>query len=592
MKNVFRLLMIVLSIVFAGIMMVPAAGQEESEGGTIVIPNRVPASLEQVMFSPVYCNVSHCDDSRSLMYIDLIGVDLDMGMLAPNRPGALTESWEFSQDNRVLTLHLRDDMTWSDGTPITSADVLMDHELMLVPESGHTGAWVTEYIESLEAPDDYTLVFTFHQGSCSSLFNAGLNVLPSHIYRELIDEVGYEGLAEHEWFQHPTMTSGPFRFGERRPDESFTLVVNENYVDAVLGYVNPDEIVLAFAPDQDTQVDMFLDGEINVLSAVYDHRMSDIWAAGEAGEIQVYEYPGGDWASVAMNWADPANPQPALDEDGNRIEQGLHPIFGDKLTRQAIARAIDVDAMIEEAVLGFGERMPAHITPSSWAYNHELPPIPYDPKLALEMLAEAGWVPENPGASAGPENRLVCQGCLYATQVDPGFGGSYLEFELLSVVGSYLGDAIGSLFRDQLVHIGIAVDFQPVEWSRLMELWLAQTYDATLIGWRAGYPADPDSTQIFGHASDVLGSGYNFTSFYNEEYFALEEMALNVPGCGMAERTEIYWRMQEIMQDELPYIFLFAETGLYAARNEVEGFAPYPANLWWNVDTWSVRGGD
>ncbi len=594
MKNVFRLLMIVLSIMFTGIQMVPTAAQE-SEGGTITFHVRLepPTTL-----SPVFCFDTGCRDLVSLMYIDLIGIDLEMGMLAPNRPGALVESWEFSQYNRVLTLHLRDDMYWSDGVPITAADVLIDYELMLAPDSGHPNAWVAELIESLEAPDDYTLVFTFHHGSCSPLFYVGLNVLPSHIYRDLIDEVGYEGLEGHEWLQQPTVTSGPFRFGERRPDGAVSLIGNDDYVDAALGYVNPAEIVQVFVPDWDIATDMFLDGEINVLSSVQNHRKLDVWAAGEAGEIQVYEYPADYWSFMAMNWADPTNPQPALDEDGDRIDQGLHPIFGDKLTRQAIARAIDADTMIEEAAFGFGQRMSSYILPSGWSYNHELPFIPYDPELALEMLAAAGWVPENLGAPAGTENRLICQGCLYAAQVDPGFEGSYLEFELLAVVGSPWSGAVGLLIRDQLANIGITVDFQEVEGNILVERAVAQTHDAVIAGWRAGYPADPNAVQLFSAAADDPGDygvsefGWNFTSFYNEEYFALEEMALNVPGCGMAERTAIYWRMQEIMQDELPYIFLFAQTGLFAAHNELEGFAPYPANLWWNVDTWTVREDD
>ncbi|MFW5748229.1 MAG: hypothetical protein ACOCYT_01310, partial [Chloroflexota bacterium] len=72
------------------------------------------------------------------------------------------------------------------------------------------------------------------------------------------------------------------------------------------------------------------------------------------------------------------------------------------------------------------------------------------------------------------------------------------------------------------------------------------------------------------------------------EYFELEEQALTVPGCALEERAEIYYRMQEIMQEEMPYIWLFVQNGFYASRTSVNGFDPFPSQLWWNVDTWTV----
>ncbi|MBE2269514.1 MAG: hypothetical protein IAE80_14860, partial [Anaerolinea sp.] len=83
------------------------------------------------------------------------------------------------------------------------------------------------------------------------------------------------------------------------------------------------------------------------------------------------------------------------------------------------------------------------------------------------------------------------------------------------------------------------------------------------------------------------GSGSNFTSFNSEEFNQLNAEAKSLPGCDPAERAEIYGRMQEIMQEELPYIWLFATNGMYAA-NSIEGFDPYPSQLYWNVDAWSV----
>jgi peptide/nickel transport system substrate-binding protein len=284
---------------------------------------------------------------------------------------------------------------------------------------------------------------------------------------------------------------------------------------------------------------------------------------------------------MAFNLADPNNPQPALDEDGNRIDQGLHPIFGDKMVRQAIGHAVNVDSIIEGAVFGEGTRMAGHITAASWAVHPELQPRPHNPELALELLAEAGWVPNDAG-------RLVCQDCLYAREVDASFNGSPFEFELLTNAGNSRREAIGAVIQDELDRIGITVNFQTIEFNTLLDIMDAQTFDTFILGWRAGYPDTPDTVQLFSAEADVPGSGNNFTSFYNEEFFVLEQEALTLPGCDPEERAPIYHRMQEIMYDEMPYLWLYSINGFYAARSEVSGFDPYPANLWWNVDVWTV----
>ena len=70
---------------------------------------------------------------------------------------------------------------------------------------------------------------------------------------------------------------------------------------------------------------------------------------------------------------------------------------------------------------------------------------------------------------------------------------------------------------------------------------------------------------------------------------SLNEQARLLPGCDVEARKELYNQAQRIVQEDTPYIFLFVRNGFYAVRNNVEGFDPFPAQMWWNVDTWSVR---
>ena len=571
-----KLLFLVMVVGLLSLLVVPAAAQE-GEGGVIITSTfgDSPAS-----FSQIYCTDTSCYDRIiANMYIGPVGANPETATIEPNQPGALALDWEVTNEGRVFTVNLRQDMVWSDGAPITAHDIVLDFDLMKTPEAQHPSSWIADaYIENLVALDDYTIEYTFYDSGCDNDVVMGyVSVLPSHI----LSQYAPEELIDLDFNLNPTVTSGAFTFGEDRPGEFTSIIGNDDYADAELGYVNPEGLIQVLVADQTVQIEKFLEGEINVLDFIPPNRKADVLAAAETGEIQVYEFPGNTWDYMGLNRADPNNPQPGLDEDGNRVDQGMHPIFADKLVRQALAHAINVEDIITGAVFGYGARMTAQITPGSWAYNHDLAPRAFDPDRALELLAEAGWVP-------GDDGRLVCQGCLYATDVDADFEGSPLEFELLTNAGNTRRTAVGTIIQDQLDQIGITVDFQTIEWNSLLDVTDAQTTDAFIMGWRAGYPDTPATVQLFGTASDTPGGGSNDTSFYNEEYYELEAQALSVPGCDTGERAVIYAQMQEIMQDEMPYVWLYAQDGMYAARSEVAGFSPWPAQMMWNVDTWSV----
>ena len=549
-----------------------ASAQEDGEGG-IVITSTFGSGPNNV--SPVYCTGTDCqDDLVDNMFIDFVGVDPATATIAPNQTGALVRDWTVSDDNLVYTMNLRDDVFWSDGEQVNADDVLYHWDVLNAEEAAHPNAFLLDEIESVVKIDDFTVEFTMTSPACTALLNIGTagEPLPSHIWGDI-------PMAELEASSEttaPSVTSGPFTFGEFRSGEAVTIIGNPNYVD---GPTRAEGLIQTVVGDQTIQVEQLFEGEVSFLRSLAVDRQDEAEARSveEGGNLQVYSYPGTSWDYLGMNIADPTNPQPAVDEDGNRIDQGHHPIFGDKMVRQALGHAIDVDAIIDGAVFGNGDRMTAHIVQASWAYNHDLAPRAYDPELALEMLAEAGWVPNDDG-------RLVCDGCLYAEE------GAPFEFVLHTNTGNTRREAIGTVVQDQLDEIGITVDFQPIEFNTLIDIFLSQDYDAFILGWRAGYPDDPDNTQLFGAAADdPVAGGFNFTSFYNEEYFELEEQAKAVPGCDPEERSVLYARMQEIMQDEMPYIWLYSQNGMYVAGEELRNWSPFPNNYRYNVSEWFIQ---
>ncbi|GAB4517557.1 MAG: hypothetical protein OHK0046_24230 [Anaerolineae bacterium] len=572
MKNISRLLLVGVLVLLLGALLMPVAAQEE--GGGIIVDSTFGAGPDT--FSPIYCTGTDCADIVNLIFPQVFGVNPDSGVIEPNQPGTLGVDWEVSEDGLVYTVNLRDDWTWSDGTPITANDVIANWELINTVEAEHPSGYITEDIANVEALDDYTLQFTMNRPSCTALSSmAVVRPIPSHLY----EGIAPADLTTFEEGLNPSVTAGPFTFGEFRPAEVTTLIGNDAFVDAELGFVNPDGYLQRVYADQTVLLEAFLEGEITFVENPAPDRKADIRARED---LQIYDFPGNTWDYMAFNLANPENPQPALDENGERIEQELNPFFSDVRVRQAIGHAVDVDAIVEGAVFGEGSRMAAQLTPSSWAYNSDLAPRAFDPELAAQMLDEAGW------SDADGDGIRECNGCLYATEVDAAFEGTPFQFELLTNAGNTRREAIGVIIQDQLADLGITVDFQTIEFNTLLEIMDAQTFDAFILGWRAGYPDDPDTTQLFGAAADAPGSGFNFTSFYNEEYFDLEAQALAVEGCDPAGRKEIYDRMQEIMYEEMPYLWLFVQNGMYAAQPNLVGFDPRPQALQWNIDTWTL----
>jgi peptide/nickel transport system substrate-binding protein len=578
-----KFLFLVLLVAMVAAAVVPAFAQESGTGGIIIEGN---FGGDPAHFNPILAGDTASRRISAFLYPGFINANVETANYSPYEPplaaGGIVESWTIDDTGTVYTFKLREGLTWNDGDPIDSADVIYTWNAIKAGSEGLVDTALSFVIDptgasgilDVVAVDDYTVQVTFAVAECTALGNVGvLYPVPSHVLPADVSQ-----LNDTPEDLNPTVTQGVFNFAYLNPSEAVGLVANPAYFDAQGGVVNPEGFIYKVVPDQTVLVEQFLAGETNVIDGPAIARRADIRAAADAGTAQVFPFPGNAWDYFAMNLADPSNPQNGLDADGNPIDQGNHPIFGDVRVRQAISQGINVEDIISAAVLGEGERMTSFIIPASWAYNTELPPIAYDVEAAAALLDEAGWVDDD----GNVDTPRVAQGAMYAED------GTPLQFTLYTNEGNGRREAIGTLIQDQLSELGIQVDFQTIDFNTLLDIMDSQTFDSFILGWRNGWPDDPDATQLFTAASDVVGSGSNNTSWNNEEFTALNLQAKTLPGCDPAERAALYGQMQEIFQQDLPYVPLFAINGFYAAGGGVEGFGPYPSNLFWNVDSWNV----
>jgi peptide/nickel transport system substrate-binding protein len=583
MKKAMFLVLIVLLALPLGV--TQAQGPTSGSGGPIIEGN-FGGSVTWPSFNPIRTNDSATSRIKGMMYPTLVGASPYTADFAKAGEegvfGALATDWSISEDGLTYNFTLRDDAKWTDGEPVTATDVKFSFDAIAsgqidaplyglinyVPTDNEIG------VKEIKIIDDYHLEITVGQASCTALSNMGFSVAPAHVF-------GYDGspdfdfsvLVDNDFDFNPTVSYGPFQFASFSAGEAIGLKTVDNWAE---GTVIPSGFVYRDVPDQNVLVEQFLSGETNFIDQPPPSRAADV---RNAPGVQSKVLTGDSWDYIGLNLADPENPQPGFDADGNPIDQGHHPIFGDVRVRRAFQMGINVADIVQGAYFGEGSQMASYLKPSSWAHDPALNAVAYDPEAAGALLDEAGWV-------MGSDGVRVCKGCEYAKE------GAPLEFELITNSGNTRREAIGTIVQDQLGQLGFKVDFQAIDFQTLIDTTFgAQTYDAFILGWGGGFPDDPNSAlQFFSPAGDDPDNqANNAMSYNNPDLMKLITEAASVPGCDQATRAALYHQIEKMVQDDQPYIWLATRSATSAAQGNVQGFDPLQAQIpVWNVHTWNV----
>ncbi len=587
-KPILRVLLILLLL-----LALPASAQdfEESPGpglGGIIIESSTAG--DPATFNPLIGGDTASSAVYGLLYPSIIGVSPYTGLEEPNLDGAMAASWQYDETGTVLTIHLRQDIAWNDGRPITSADYMwaveatrsgqIDSPRAGIFQTMADGTPAGGKIVSIEAPDDYTVVVTFAEADCISFSDVNdITPVPAHVFSQLYGD-DYAALMDDPR-RIPTVSFGPFKDVEFASGERISLIADQDYPDAILGYVSPAETVTLQVADENVATERFIAGEFSIIG-VPSIRQEDFRSDPELLEFPRYEFTGNGFTFFGMNLANPDNPQPGFDEEGNLIPQEPHPVLGDRLVRQAISHAVDMDALIEGIREGNGFKVATHTIPTSWVYNPDLQ-YEYKPELAMEKLTQAGWIDDddNPGTPR------ICQDCLFAREVDEAFNGSTLTLDLHVPAGSDIGEQMGLFFQAEMNKVGFDAIFETIDWgSAFLPELTGQTFDMNMLGWSLGLPVDPDISAFYYPEVDVPGAGFNFGSYYNAELIELNDQARVVPGCDVETRAEIYARVQEILFEDMPYFYMYVSESMTATQPGLGNWNPTPFSRTYSLDAW------
>ncbi len=544
---------------------------QEVEKVVVVTPTPVPpkrggvwvegSSADASILNPILASDSASFDVLSWFYPSLIGQDPFSGAVVPTE---MAERWEVSEDGLVWTFYLRDGVQWSDGTPVTAQDFKFTYDaiasdLVETPRKSNV-----ELIESIEIPDDRTVVVTFKSVKCDGLTDLGLGWLPRHKFAEDFSDIMTS--PENE---APSVSAGPFVFKEWVRDDRATVVRNETYWK---GAPFMDGWIYKIVPDPGARLAQLQTGELDMIGL----QPEQLTTVELDPNLNIYKFKDDGYSYIALNMGNPDNPMPGRDEEGNIIEQDPHPILSDKLVRQAIAHALDYDTIISKVYLGQGYRMASNVLPAvEWAYDPTVPFYPYEPETAQALLDEAGWT------DSDGDGVRECNGCATAEE------GTPLELTLITNAGNTTREDLGALVQDQLNEIGFQINFEAIEFGTLVQQLLGQTFDMVIIGW-TGLGSDPNDDAFWHTRFDTPGSGFNFVSYSNPKVDELLEQGVSVPGCAPEDRAPYYKEIQQIINEDVPYVFVTGTVANIGYSKKFNGVNPGPWSFYWNIEKWSL----
>lgn len=548
------------------------SGEPGQRGGRIVLALRA----EPKTLNPLTAADAPSREAISTMQADLIHINRSTQLTEP----ALAKSWKVSPDGLEYTLTLRKGLRFSDGQPLDSDDVLFTMRVYL-DESVHATQRDLLIVGgkpiAVRKVDASTLTFQLAKpyGAGERLFD-GLTILPRHLLEKpyLDGKLGQSGTLStptNQW-----VGAGPFRLKEYVPGQKLTLERNPYYWKAdakgnQLPYL--DEIVFLFVPSADAQVLRFQSGETDLISRLGAENFS-VLSRQQGGRTMVDAGPGLEYNFLFFNLND-------IGEKATPEMMQKSKWFQQVKFRLAVSSAIDREAIVRLIYLGHGAPLWGPVTPGNprWV-NSSIPRPVRSIERARSLLKNAGfsWTKGTAG-----EELLVDS------------SGNTVEFSILTSSSNTDRAKMATLIQDDLKQLGMRVQVVPLEFRSLIDrVTQNKEYDACLLG-IASFDADPNSDVNVWLSSGGLHfwnpSQSHPATAWEAEIDKLMEQQLATPS--FAQRKKLYDRVQEIIEENQPMVFLASPDILAGAKNSVGNFHPAVLEPYvlWNVEQLFLRSG-
>jgi peptide/nickel transport system substrate-binding protein len=466
-------------------------------------PGYLIAGIES---NPLQLDPRHSTDANSvrignLIYSSLLRADAH-ARLGPE----LAASWR-RLDERNYEFILRQDVRFHNGQPLTAADVKYTFESILNPATRSPKRGLLKQLAAIEQTGTYQLRFELNAPHTPFVEHFTLGIVPA-------------GSPAND---KPPPGSGPFMLEAIDAGEKVTLKANANYF---AGKPPLAGVVFKIVPDAMVRVLEFKKHAIDFMQNDLEPDMLPWLKKNTSADIGVHQ--GTTFQYIGINLT--------------------HPILKQLKVRQALALAIDREAIIRHLLKDTGETASGLLAPINWAFDASVRLWPHDAEKAKRLLDEAGY--SDPDGD-GPQPRFRLS--FKTTNID-------------------LRRRIAEALKEQLQKVGIELEVRSYEWGTFFSDVKKGNFHLYSLAWVG--VMDPDiQYQIF-HSASVPPNGDNRGRYGNPAVDRLLEQGRI--STDETERKRIYGQAQKLLAEDLPYVPLWWWKNVVVKQASVKGFVPYP----------------
>ena len=516
-------------------------------------------------FNPVVAVDAPTRTILERLFADLIHINRRTMKTEP----ALASSWNVSPDGRQYTITLRPNLRFSDGQPFTADDVVFTFDVYL-DEKVHAPQRDLLIVGGkpivVKKKDDRTVIVSLSEpyAVTDRMFD-GIWMLPKHVLAKAFAD----GTLSRQWGLDTPAGSivgmGPFRLAEHRPGERLVLERNPNYwkhdgQGGSLPYL--DRLVFIVVPSTDAEMLRFKAGDIDVISQLTPDQFGSLKAADSRYRV-ADAGPGLEYNFLFFNVSDtPKGAGPAVAQKRSWFRQ--------EDFRHAMSAAIDRDAIVKLVYRGRGEPLWGPVTRGNAAWRNDALPRPARSlDRARALLKKAGFSWRADGTLVDASNTPV-------------------EFSILVSSSRPARPQMATVIQSDLAEIGVRVTVTPLDITAVSDRVLnTRDFEACLMGIASG-DADPN-TDINIWLSSSPQHFWNPSSPRPATPWEAEIDSLmrrQMSAGSVRERKTMFDRVQALLAEHEPMIFLASPNILVAAKPALENFTPaiLPHYALWNVD--------
>ena len=477
------------------------------------------------VFNPLYCESQYdryIVDSifEGLMSVDESGLPIE----------SLAESYSVSEDGLVYKFTLKEDLKFSDGSPLTTEDVAFTYTIAC--DSSYDGPsdfvnatkikgakaykeGTATSVEGINVIDDKNIEFTLEEVNAGAIYDFTAGILSKAHYGAEYTQGNLDYIKNYH--TNP-LGSGAYKFVSNKAGQETVLVANENYFKGTPNIKN----IIYKVTSEETRIQMLKTGEIDMDMVTVNE--DNVQTVLDAEFLDLHIFPTNGYGYIGFNVTDEK--------------------FADAKVRQALTYGLNRAEIVEAAFTGgYADVINVPQSKESWAYTPGENSYEYDPEKAAKVLDEAGWVVGSDGIREKD--------------------GEKLTIKFTASTPNAVNEAIIPIAQANYSELGIKFEAEQMDFNAVREKVNNGTASMFFMAW--SLTPDPDSTNVFGTNGSQNRLGYSNAKVD-------ELLAKGLQTTDIDERAEIYNELYNELNEDLPYILLYQRKDMWVINSRVKGF--------------------